>query len=129
LLRHCSERPCDTRARKCDEHAPPHRFPVPDVVLPCRLKLVVSAFLLIAVVIVVWYAANAINEYFHDVPADVLGAVVIAFFGALLYLWGVSSLGLKFGLLEGKPAILIMSSGLIVFFVLWLALMRHSGMI
>jgi hypothetical protein len=27
LLRHHSERPCDTRAHKRDELAPPHRFP------------------------------------------------------------------------------------------------------
>ena len=34
FLRHCSERPCDTCARKGDKLAPPHRFPRVDRLPP-----------------------------------------------------------------------------------------------
>ena len=38
LLRHRSERPCDTRAHKRDKLAPPHRFPRAETLfVPCRL--------------------------------------------------------------------------------------------
>jgi hypothetical protein len=38
LLRHRTERPCDTRARKGDELSPPHVVsPCRDVIVPCRL--------------------------------------------------------------------------------------------
>jgi hypothetical protein len=80
-----------------------------------------------AVVLAFGFIINAINKHFHDVPGDVfftgLGAGIAAFIGALLYLWGVVSFGLKVGLLkDGKPTPLLMPSAGIVFVVLWIAL-------
>ena len=91
-----------------------------------RLVVYICAF--IAALFVGGYVASAINKHFHGVPENVfftaLGAALGAFFGALLYLWGAWSFGLRFGLLkDGKPAPpLLMLSVLVVFFVLWLAL-------
>jgi hypothetical protein len=56
-----------------------------------------------------------------------LGAGIGAFIGALLYLWGVTWFGLKFGVLkDGKPAPLLMPSAYVVFFALWAALVYAS---
>jgi hypothetical protein len=90
-------------------------------------QLVLYSFILIAVLFVGGYVARAINKHFHGVPGDValntLGAGIGAFIGALLYLWGVASVGLKFGLLKhGRFGPLLIPSALIVFFVLWIAL-------
>ncbi len=81
----------------------------------------------IVVLFVGCYVASEINKHFHGLPGDVvlttLGAGIGAFIGALLYLWGVASVGLKFGLLkDGRPAPLLMLSALIVFFVFWIVL-------
>jgi hypothetical protein len=89
-------------------------------------RLVVYLFMFIAVLFVSGYVASAINKHFHGVPGDAvlttLAAGIDAFFGALLYLWGVASVGSKFGLLRDGWPLLLMTSALIVFFVLWIAL-------
>jgi hypothetical protein len=91
-------------------------------------RQIVYFWTLIAVLLVGAYVASTINKHFHGVPENVfftaLGAGLGALFGTLLFLWGVWSLALRFGLLkDGKPAPpLLMLSALIVFFVLWLAL-------
>jgi hypothetical protein len=88
-------------------------------------------FIFIAILFVGGYIANAINEYFNGVPVDVvltiLGAGIGALIGTLLYFWGTAWIGLKVGLLkDGRPAPLFLRSGLIVFFVLWIALAYAS---
>src|SRR5271169_283437 len=88
-------------------------------------RLVVYFFIFVVALLAGGYVVDAINKKFHGIPGDVVltgvGAGIGAFIGALLYLWGVVWVGLKFGLLkDGRRAPFLRPSALIVFFVLWI---------
>jgi hypothetical protein len=94
-------------------------------------RLVVHLVVLVAGLLGGGYIVYAINKHFHGVPGDVvftaLGDGIGPFIGAFLYLWGVTSFGLKLGLLvNGKPAPWLMPSAYVVFFGLWAALVYAS---